>query len=183
MSKKLKLIKLSTIYINIQMIRANTGFYCWLALHTGVLGIWYRTEVKSYFLMNRSLSPAVRPKSSHRHSPSKSPTRITRSPSFHNGSGPPAVKSSQQNQSSLRSPIGSPARKAPEPSASNLDRGLSKSHSPNDSPKRIRKGRGFTEQYSYARRYRTPSPEHSPRGYRYGGRNVPERKRDRYDWK
>lgn len=128
----------------------------------------------------RSLSPAGRPKSSHRHSPSKSPTRITRSLSFHNGSGPPAVKSSQQNQSSLRSPIGSPARKAPEPSASNLDRGLSRSHSPNGSPKRIRKGRGFTEQYSYARRYRTPSPEHSPRGYRYGGRNVPERKRDRY---
>ncbi|KAL0772106.1 hypothetical protein Bca101_037257 [Brassica carinata] len=31
--------------------------------------------------------------------------------------------------------------------------------SPNGEPKRIRKGRGFTERYSFARKYRTPSPE------------------------
>ncbi|KQK20597.1 peptidyl-prolyl cis-trans isomerase CYP63 isoform X1 [Brachypodium distachyon] len=36
---------------------------------------------------------------------------------------------------------------------------------------RIRKGRGFTQQYSFARRYRTPSPERSPVRSRYiGGR-------------
>lgn len=76
-----------------------------------------------------------------------------------------------------RSPTVSPVRKAPEPSASNHDRDLSQSHSPNGTPKRVKKGRGFTERYSFARRYRTPSPEHSPprRGYRYGGRNVQER--------
>ena len=37
---------------------------------------------------------------------------------------------------------------------------------------RVRKGRGFTQQYSFARRYRTPSPERSPvRPHYNGGRN------------
>jgi peptidyl-prolyl isomerase G (cyclophilin G) len=38
---------------------------------------------------------------------------------------------------------------------------------------RVRKGRGFTQQYSFARKYRTPSPERSPvRSHHYnGGRN------------
>lgn len=37
---------------------------------------------------------------------------------------------------------------------------------------RVRKGRGFTQQYAFARRYRTPSPECSPVRSRYnGGRN------------
>lgn len=37
---------------------------------------------------------------------------------------------------------------------------------------RIRKGRGFTKQYAFARRYRTPSPERPPIRSRYdGGRN------------
>jgi peptidyl-prolyl isomerase G (cyclophilin G) len=46
---------------------------------------------------------------------------------------------------------------------------LSRSASPDASPKRIRRGRGFSERYSYARRYRTPS--RSPvRSYRYNGR-------------
>ncbi|CAM0905516.1 unnamed protein product [Alopecurus aequalis] len=37
---------------------------------------------------------------------------------------------------------------------------------------RVRKGRGFTQQYSFARRYRTPSPERSPvRSHYNGGRN------------
>ncbi|KAF9606512.1 hypothetical protein IFM89_025885 [Coptis chinensis] len=45
----------------------------------------------------------------------------------------------------------------------------------------IRRGRGFTERYASARKYRTPSPERSPpRPYRYGGRNIQERNRDRY---
>ncbi|KAL5197939.1 hypothetical protein ABZP36_001451 [Zizania latifolia] len=42
----------------------------------------------------------------------------------------------------------------------------------NGQPQRIRKGRGFTQQYAFARRYRTPSPEHSPvRSHYNGGRN------------
>ncbi|KAF0909370.1 hypothetical protein E2562_035811 [Oryza meyeriana var. granulata] len=42
----------------------------------------------------------------------------------------------------------------------------------NGQPQRVRKGRGFTQQYAFARRYRTPSPERSPVRSRYnGGRN------------
>uniref|UniRef100_A0A0A9DQP3 Uncharacterized protein n=1 Tax=Arundo donax TaxID=35708 RepID=A0A0A9DQP3_ARUDO len=42
----------------------------------------------------------------------------------------------------------------------------------NGQPQRIRKGHGFTQQYAYARRYRTPSPERPPVRPRYdGGRN------------
>uniref|UniRef100_A0A0E0DS41 peptidylprolyl isomerase n=1 Tax=Oryza meridionalis TaxID=40149 RepID=A0A0E0DS41_9ORYZ len=37
----------------------------------------------------------------------------------------------------------------------------------NGQPQRVRKGRGFTQQYAFARRYRTPSPEHSPVRSRY----------------
>ncbi|CAI9300635.1 unnamed protein product [Lactuca saligna] len=44
-------------------------------------------------------------------------------------------------------------------------REVSRSRSPNGNgtPKRVRKGRGFTKEYSFARRYRTPSPDRSPR--------------------
>lgn len=92
----------------------------------------------------------------------------------------PTRKSGKQNLGNLRSPLGSPARKATEPPASNQRRGLSRSPSPNGAPKRVRKGRGFTDRYAFARRYRTPSPECSPRrSYPYGGRNVNARNRDR----
>nr|KYP72436.1 Peptidyl-prolyl cis-trans isomerase cyp5 [Cajanus cajan] len=48
-------------------------------------------------------------------------------------------------------------------------RSLSRSVSPDASPKHIRRGRGFSERYSYARRYRTPSQ--SPmRSSGYNGR-------------
>lgn len=70
---------------------------------------------------------------------------------------------------SSRSPVRSPVRKVPDQSASNHGQTSSRSHSPNGTLKRVRKGRGFTEQYSFVRRYRTPSPEH-PRSY--GGRNI-----------
>ncbi|CAL5353724.1 unnamed protein product [Camellia sinensis] len=110
--------------------------------------------------------PRGRPKSSRSSSPSMSPKRRTSSPRLLNDSGNPA---------------GSPAHKVPEPSVSNHGRALSRSCSPNGTPKRVRKGRGFTEQYSFARRYRTPSPERSPRrSYNYGGRNVQERNHNRY---
>uniref|UniRef100_A0A5B6ZYP0 peptidylprolyl isomerase n=1 Tax=Davidia involucrata TaxID=16924 RepID=A0A5B6ZYP0_DAVIN len=127
-------------------------------------------------------SPKKRSKSTPRSSPSRSPKRTTRSMRSKNDSGSPAGKSGQQIQGSYsRSPLGSPAHKAPEPSASNHGQSLSRSRSPNGTPKRIRKGRGFTERYSFARRYRTPSPERSPRrSYHYGGRHVQERNRDRY---
>ncbi|XP_038898026.1 peptidyl-prolyl cis-trans isomerase CYP63 isoform X2 [Benincasa hispida] len=76
-----------------------------------------------------------------------------------------------------RSPVHSPVRKAPDPSASNHGQTSSRSHSPNGTPKRVRKGRGFTEQYSFVRRYRTPSPGR-PRSY--GGRNIYGRSRNGY---
>ncbi|CAB4321938.1 unnamed protein product [Prunus armeniaca] len=107
-----------------------------------------------------------------RSSPSISPKRIS------SGSSP--GNSGEQNRGRpSRSPLGSPVYKGPEPSTH--DRGLSRSTTPNGTPKRVRKGRGFTERYAFARRYRTPSPERSLRNsYRYGGRDVYRNNRDRY---
>ncbi|XP_059625930.1 peptidyl-prolyl cis-trans isomerase CYP63 isoform X2 [Cornus florida] len=130
---------------------------------------------------NISRSPTPCPKriskSTSRTDHSRSPKGTMRSQND-NGTG----KSGQENRrNSSRSPLGGPTRKAPGPSASNHGRSLSRSRSPNGTPKRIRKGRGFTERYKFARRYRTPPPEHSPRrSYHYAGRNVPDRNRDRY---
>lgn len=56
----------------------------------------------------------------------------------------------------------------------------SRSPSPSGVPKRIRKGRGFTERYSFARKYRTPSPERSPPRYWRDRRSFQDRNRDRY---
>ncbi|XP_030545850.1 peptidyl-prolyl cis-trans isomerase CYP63 isoform X2 [Rhodamnia argentea] len=79
------------------------------------------------------------------------------------------------------SPSSSPAHKASEPSSSILVRNPSRSPSPDGNSKRIRKGRGFTERFSYARRYRTPSPEGPTyRPYQYGRRNFYDRRNDRY---
>ncbi|KAM7501389.1 hypothetical protein LguiB_000293 [Lonicera macranthoides] len=125
---------------------------------------YYGKKAQKYnsfeFIMNRSPSP----------SPSPRPKRRLKSS--------PRSSSSMSPRRPTRSPTASPVRKAPERADSNRDRGFSQSHSPNGTPKRVRKGRGFTERYSFARRYRTPSPEHSPprRGYHYGGRNVQERR-------
>lgn len=133
---------------------------------------------------SRSLTPSPRrrAKISPRRNPSISPKKIsTMSPRYQHDSRSPARKSGKRNQGNSRSPLGSPARKATEPPASNHGRGLSRSPSPNGAPKRIRKGRGFTDRFSFARRYRTPSPERSPRrSYPYSGRNVNARNRDRY---
>lgn len=73
----------------------------------------------------------------------------------------------------------SSGQKASEPAAPKHGHRFSKSPSPNGMPKRIKKGRGFTERYAFARRYRTPSPERSTRTYRYGDRNI-RRNFDRY---
>ncbi|GAV89564.1 Pro_isomerase domain-containing protein [Cephalotus follicularis] len=123
---------------------------------------------------SRSITPI--PKRRPEHGSSISPKRITR-----NDVRSPARKPDEQYQGrSSRSPMGSPARKVPDPSV-NQGQGLSKSPSPNGATKRVRKGRGFTERYSFARRYRTPSPERSPlRSYQYGGRNSHYRNRNRY---
>ncbi|XP_057966230.1 peptidyl-prolyl cis-trans isomerase CYP63-like isoform X2 [Malania oleifera] len=133
---------------------------------------------------SRSLTPQLKrgTKISPERSPSTSPKRISRmSPRCQHSVDSPARKSGKQRRHSSRSPLGSLARKDPEPLPPNHGQGLVRSPSPNDTSKRIRKGRGFTERYSFARRYRTPSPEHSPpRSRQYGGRDAYERNRDRY---
>ncbi|KAK4418323.1 Peptidyl-prolyl cis-trans isomerase CYP63 [Sesamum alatum] len=116
---------------------------------------------------SRSLTPGSggRARSSPLSSPSRSP-KI------------PKASGEQVEKNPSRSPVRSPPSKDPLPS--NHGRDLSRSRSPGGTQKRIRKGRGFTERYSFVRKYRTPSPERSPdRSYRYGGRNIP-RNQDRY---
>ncbi|KAJ0111564.1 hypothetical protein Patl1_03279 [Pistacia atlantica] len=116
---------------------------------------------------SRSMNPSPKRRSNNRSrgSPSLSPKRIVRN----DGSSP--KKTNDQ----------SAGHKAPDPSASNRGRDLSRSPAPDGAPKRIRKGRGFTERYAFARRYR--SPERSPpRSFQYGGRNI-ERNRDRYNYR
>ncbi|XP_010679137.2 peptidyl-prolyl cis-trans isomerase CYP63 isoform X1 [Beta vulgaris subsp. vulgaris] len=67
------------------------------------------------------------------------------------------------------------------PPASAQGQEVSKTTSENGQPTRVRKGRGFTEKFAFARRYRTPSPERSPRRqFNYGGRNNYDRNRDRF---
>ncbi|KAJ0110393.1 hypothetical protein Patl1_03283 [Pistacia atlantica] len=112
---------------------------------------------------SRSMNPSPKRRSNNRSrgSPSLSPKRIVRN----DGSSP--KKTNDQ----------SAGHKAPDPSASNRGRDLSRSPASDGAPKRIRKGRGFTER-TLLRRYR--SPERSPpRSFQYGGRNI-ERNRDRY---
>ncbi|KDO68608.1 hypothetical protein CISIN_1g006162mg [Citrus sinensis] len=118
------------------------------------------------YITGRSLTPSPKRRSSNRSrsSPSMSPKRIL----GNDGRSPPKKLGDQ-----------SPARRVSEPSASNHSRGLSRSPSPDGTPKRVRKGRGFTERYSFARRYRTPERS-PPRYYRYGGRNIHERTQNRY---
>ncbi|KAJ7977330.1 Peptidyl-prolyl cis-trans isomerase [Quillaja saponaria] len=90
-------------------------------------------------------------------------------------------KNPQYQEIPSRSPLASPAQTAREPSDSKRNQGLSRSPSPNGIPKRIRKGRGFTDRYAFARKYRTPSPERSPRNsYHYVDRNIHGRNQDRY---
>ncbi|CAH1447361.1 unnamed protein product [Lactuca virosa] len=129
-------------------------------------------------------------------------------------SNKPSGKQSQDSDDSSksrsgRSPVrrsGSPISKRVSKSPSQNEKGsrpcdknerrggdVSRSRSPNGNgtPKRVRKGRGFTKEYSFARRYRTPSPDRSPRrshqfGYpqgrypnyrRYSERSPPRRNR------
>ncbi|CAN6690742.1 unnamed protein product [Malus baccata var. baccata] len=125
---------------------------------------------------NNSRSPTRkrRSRNSPRSRPSPSPNRIP--------SGSPPRYTGEKSRGRLsRSPSGSPVHKAPEPSTTNHDGGLSKSTSPNGNAKRVRKGRGFTDRFAFARRYRTPSPERSLRNsYRNDRRDTYRSNRDRY---
>ncbi|MFS7975176.1 putative peptidylprolyl isomerase [Helianthus anomalus] len=96
----------------------------------------------------------------HQHSDDSSKSRSDRSP----------IRSRSKRSASpisnrvTRSPsVPKDAKSPPKNSDKVKRRSVSRSRSPNGTPKRIRKGRGFTKEYSFARRYRTPSPERSPR--------------------
>ncbi|KAJ7958751.1 Peptidyl-prolyl cis-trans isomerase [Quillaja saponaria] len=142
-----------------------------------------RIESPVRSLSRRSPSPLR--KSSQR-SNSKSPARVpiktvSRSPVR---SSPRSLSRSSgralSRRSNSRSPIRTTSRNIRRSYSRSLSprvrsppgrgRSFSRSVSPDVSPKRIRRGRGFSERYSYARRYRTPS--RSPvRSYRYNGRS------------
>ncbi|CAN6836622.1 unnamed protein product [Brassica oleracea] len=81
-------------------------------------------------------------------------------------------KATKVDNDSVKSRSMSPASRRDQ--NSKRSKGVRKS--PNGEPKRIRKGRGFTERYSFARKYRTPSPERSPPRRSFQDRNT----RDRY---
>ncbi|XP_041021219.1 LOW QUALITY PROTEIN: peptidyl-prolyl cis-trans isomerase CYP95-like [Juglans microcarpa x Juglans regia] len=113
-----------------------------------------------------------------RRSLGRSPIRSPRSMSRSSGRAP----SRRISRSPFRPPIRNnhcSYSRSPSPAHWNKsppDRGrsLSRSVSPDGSPKRIRRGRDFSQRYSYARQYRTPSA--SPvRSYRYGGRSDHDR--------
>ncbi|XP_039001067.1 peptidyl-prolyl cis-trans isomerase CYP63-like isoform X2 [Hibiscus syriacus] len=120
---------------------------------------------------SRSVSPTTKRRPNRSRSQSMTPPKD-------DDKSPPQISHEQNQGRTTHSTLSSPSRKAP---TSNQGRISSRSPSPGGKPKRVRKGRGFTDRYSFARRYRTPSPEHSPpRAYHYGGRNIPERNNDRY---
>ncbi|KAM0981141.1 hypothetical protein ACFX2J_014228 [Malus domestica] len=126
---------------------------------------------------------------------SRSPVKVSRSRSPVRSSRRSASRSSGRfrsrktaSRSLLRAPSGnnhrsysrspSPvARRVRSPLSPDRGRSLSRSVSPDASPKRVRRGRGFSQRYSYARRYRTPSLSPPVRSYRYGGGRSD---RDRY---
>ncbi|KAK9137495.1 hypothetical protein Sjap_008089 [Stephania japonica] len=113
---------------------------------------------------SRSISPSPRrrPISSQKMNEGKNPKRITKSPRLSS------------------SPVRNSNNAVSETLVSDIRQGLPSSRSPDGNPKRIRKGRGFTEQYSYARKYRTPSPVRSPPRSYYQRRDIQDRNRDRY---
>lgn len=105
-----------------------------------------------FFFLSSSIRGARSPgRRDSRRSVSPISKRVTRSPSIPND-----TKSGQEK---VRSSSRSPSRKGSQPSAAEKRKSLSRSRSPNGTPKRVRKGRGFTKEYSFARKYRTPSPE------------------------
>ncbi|XP_078432381.1 uncharacterized protein LOC144703948 isoform X2 [Wolffia australiana] len=132
--------------------------------------------------LSRSLSASPSPsRRQGKLAGSVSPPRRSPSPGRDRGrrsvsTSPSPGRGAAPRRSPSRSPVAknrSPVRPGP----NQRGRSRSRSVSPGGSPRRVRRGRGFSQQYAYARRYRTPSPDHSPvRHYRYGGRYD----RDRY---
>ncbi|OIW15027.1 hypothetical protein TanjilG_24136 [Lupinus angustifolius] len=121
-----------------------------------------------------SRSPVRVSRKSVSRSPVRSPARsLSRSsgrvPSRRDISRSPVRAPSRSNRRSYSRSL-SPVRRTRTPCRTSLSRSVS----PASSPKRVRRGRGFSERYSYARRYNTPS--RSPvRSYHYNGRD-----RERY---
>ncbi|KAL6547602.1 hypothetical protein OROHE_009307 [Orobanche hederae] len=119
---------------------------------------------------------------------SRSPIRLPRrSISRSSGRAPPRRRSRSPSPAEARrrgyrpSYSGSPVSADRRVKSPVSDHGRSSSRSPSvgGSPKRIRRGRGFSDRYGYVRHYRSRSrsPDRSPvRSYRYGGRFD----RDRY---
>ncbi|KAI8569041.1 hypothetical protein RHMOL_Rhmol02G0247300 [Rhododendron molle] len=100
---------------------------------------------------------------------SRSPVRSSRRSVSRSSGRAPSRRSA--SRSPVRAPTRNNRRSYSKSPVSDRGRNLSRSPSLDGSPKRIRRGRGFSERFSYARRYRSPSPDRSPvRSYRYGSR-------------
>jgi len=130
-----------------------------------------------------SRSPSRRRSVSSTRSVSWSPSRCSKRRkrgSHRRSSGRSSVHSPtshrQPRRSSSRGASPPCRRRARSPSPDN-GRSLSRSSgSSHGSPKRIRKGRGFTRRYSFVQRYRSPTSNRlSVRSDHYGGRNNRER--------
>lgn len=157
--------------------------------NAGSLEVMKRKEEFELSMKPKSIPSPIRGRSDSRSrsrslSRSRSASPVRGSPSK-TESLKPSISRTPSRSVSI-SPIASPVReksKTPVPQALR-SRSVTPARSPSPAdgtPKRIRRGRGFSQQYSYARRYRTPSPDRSPpRSYRYGGRGL-DRDRDRYD--
>nr|PNR53178.1 hypothetical protein PHYPA_009553 [Physcomitrium patens] len=139
-------------------------------------------QIKRSLSRNSSLSGAPRsPGSVKRKSRSMNMSLSPDPRSVQPQRGSAQRQSLNRSSSKSRSPVCPPAEKARSPTPAELprrSRSRSLVHSPSreGTPKRIRRGRGFSQQYSYARRYRTPDRS-PPRTYGYGGRGD----RDRHD--
>nr|GLL16752.1 peptidyl-prolyl cis-trans isomerase CYP95 isoform X1 [Ipomoea trifida] len=127
-----------------------------------------RSPVRS---SRRSVSRS--PVRSSRRSVSRSPVRSSRRSVSRSSGRVPSRRGPSRSpvrapyRRSLRSHSRSPGSTGRRERSPISDRGKSSSKSPSvdGSPKRIRRGRGFSEQYSFVRRYRSRSPV---RSYRYG---------------
>lgn len=128
-----------------------------------------RTSARSPLQKGVSRSPDLPPRKTASRSPRRNPRRnFSRSPVGLSRRSPTPVRGGRSRRNTSRSP--SPPRRAVSPA--NHGRSPSRSVSP-DGSKRIKRGRGFTQRYSFARQYRSPSAD---RSHRYGGRGD----RDRY---
>ncbi|KAL3633440.1 hypothetical protein CASFOL_022202 [Castilleja foliolosa] len=133
--------------------------------------------------MSKRSSFSRSPVKPSRRSISRSPVRSSRkSISRSSGRGPlrksPSRSPVRPSRRGYRPSSGSPVSAGRRARSPVPVRGKSSSRSPSvdGSPKRIRRGRGFSERFSYVRRFRSQSRSPSPVRPRYGGRID----RDRY---